>query len=192
MLKHFKRLEAMPKLGDSGKVELKHPISEVYKYLVKVLKGDKAVITAVKLYNGKIEEVEDLEEAEAKGSQAAVSTTVPSHGCPMPIYKSTLEKEIRATRVLTEFLNPTQLRDFNTKACFVVRGIDSNHRMMLSHRYSRAASEYGLLYDLDRERSVCIEKTILPPAEELLALLVMLSCRGREKEWRVLNHAEAN
>ena len=26
----------------------------------------------------------------------------------------------------------------------------------------------------------------------LRELLVMLSCRGREKEWRVLNHAEAN
>lgn len=187
VLNHFTKTEDIPALGDSCQIQIDNPISDVHKYLLKILKKDRPTITAIKLSENKLEEVKDIAEAESKNAEVAATTPIPKRGCPMPVYNSTQEKEIRATRVLVEFLNPTQLRDFNTKGCFVVRGIDSKHRMLVCHRWSKASSEYGLLHDLDNGVCTCIDKTDLPPAEELLSLLFMLSCKGREKEWRVLN-----
>jgi hypothetical protein len=178
--------------GGSIEIHFDAPLAKVHKFLLKEMKGDRPTITAIRLHDGRIEEVKTIDEAEAKGAEAAVSTTKPRRGCPLPIYSETLKKDMRATDVLTEFLNLTQMKDFLDKGCLVVRGVDSGHRLLISHRYSRAASDFGLLYDLDRDERMCIERSDLPPSEELLSLLVVLSCRGRETEWRTENNAPAN
>lgn len=180
------------RVGGSIEIHFDTPLAKVHKFLLKEMKGDRPTITAVKLSNGRIEEVKSIEDAEVKDAKAAVTTTKPRRGCPLPIYDPTLEKDIRATDVLKEFMNPIQTKDFTEKGCLVVRGIDSGHRLLISHRDSRAASDYGLLYDLDRDIRMCIERSDLPPAEELLSLLVVFSCRGRETEWRRENNAPAN
>jgi hypothetical protein len=184
------------------------PVSliKAHKYVARILKGG-ATITAIKIET-EIEEVEDLKEAEEKGAKEAVTTPVPKRGCPMPIWDplkeaearatAVLERflnpepiwdplkeaEARATAVLERFLNPDQLEDFKQKKAFVVRGGETGKHYMVCHRYSRRASKYGIVYDMRKKCRVCVEPTDLPAPEEMLALLVVLSCERTEKSWR--------
>jgi hypothetical protein len=169
-MKLYPRTYAIPK-----------PVSKAHPVLTACLKKGKPTITAVRIEA--IEEVADVKEAEEKGAKTAVTTSAPRRGCPMPVYDPTLEKEIRATRVLREFLSPTQLADFNRLGAFVVVGRDTRRMYLLSHRWSKRAAEGGIVFDMTRSRRICSEPCAMPPSEEILSLMVALSCRGREMEW---------
>jgi len=158
-------------------------MDKVHKFVTKTLKRGMPTITAMKIAGGQVTEIRDLEEAEVAGAEAVATTPVPQRGCPMPIFDATQEKSIRATRVLSLFLNPTQKRDFARQHAFAVVGADSGSKYMLAHRHSHLASEHGLVYNLDTKRTTCVEPTFLPPEEEILSLLFALSCQGREIEW---------
>lgn len=157
----------------------------VHKFLVGRLKAGKKTITAVKLTDGSMIEVHDEVQlqklADAGQAKSAVTSSTPVRGCPMPRYEP---REIRASRVLREFLNPAQLHDFEQYGAFVVLGGDSGHRFRVAHRFSRLfedPNEYWFVKDLDTQRTYCSHRTELPPSEETLAL--MLAVLFRERTW---------
>lgn len=173
-----------PDFGKPQEIVLPVPMDKAHGIVVKSLKHNEPMITCMKISGGKITETKSIIEAEAKKAEVVATTPVPNKGCPMPVFDSTKEKEIRATNVLKAFLNPTQRRDFMRQSSFVVVGADTGTKYLVNHRFSFLASEKGIVYDLDRECSTCVERTEQPPAEEMLGLLFMLGCKGRETEWR--------
>lgn len=162
---------------------LNAPIDDVHRFLVKKLKLNKETISAVKISNGKIEEVKNMSEAIKKAGDKSEAVTVekPKRGCPIPI---TEQVNVRATDVLTRFLNQAQLHDFNQYGAFVAIGGDTCQRYRIAHRYSRvndSPDTHYFVMNLDTGQRICSETTQLPPSEEVLALFVMISCR--EREW---------
>lgn len=155
----------------------------VMKYLTRVLKRGEPTLQVVRFGGGRLEESDSLAEAEAAGATVAVATEVPKRGCPMPVFDPTREAEIRATRVLEAFMTPVQTADFNRLQAVGVRGADTGRRYVISHRFSRMASRRGIVFDLDRRRRCCVEPSQLRPAEEVLALMICLQLRNREREW---------
>jgi len=158
-------------------------MDEVVKYLNRVLKRGEPILQAARYAGGKVEEAPDLAAAEAAGAEVAVATEVPRRGCPMPAFDPTREAEIRATRVLEEFMSPMQRADWNRLHAIGVKGADTGRRYVIAHRHSRRASSQGIVFDLDRKRSCCVEASQLRAAEEVLALMLTLELRGRERAW---------
>jgi hypothetical protein len=151
----------------------------VHSYLVKQLKAGKKTVTAAKLVDGSLIEVHDEEQLRKLGesgkAKAVTTTSTPARGCPMPRFEP---REIRASRVLQEFLNPVQLQDFANYGAFVVFGGDSGHRFRITHRFSRLfenPDERWFVKDLDENRGYCSHITELPPSEEMLALMIAIA-----------------
>lgn len=166
--------------------DLEVPLATAHKYLKGIMKKKGPQITAVSVIgtsdtNLQLKEVSTIDEAIETGSEEAVTTSVPKRGCPMPVFNPSVERHIRATAVLLRFLTDRQKSDFEREHAFVTFGGSSRDRYLVSHRHSRMASNKGIVFNLDQNRSVCVEQSILPPAEELLAILATLQCR--EPEW---------
>ncbi len=149
--------------------------------LKKVLKAKYDTITAVKLTDGRIEEVKTSEVDAKAGARAAAVVDVPPKRCPLPVYS---ERDVRASAVLNEFLNPLQRADFERLGAFTAVGCDSGHSYMICHRHSptlRDGVTKTLLRDLNTFADICTRDIGLPASEECLALLFMVTCR--ENEW---------
>lgn len=160
---------------------LPEKIESVHKVLMKQLKKDKTTITAVKLADGSITEVLNPDKVLPPGDSVTVEK--PARGCPprpeMP------PREVRATRVLEMFLNPVQLADFRERGAVCVVGCATGHRYSVCHPLAAARLQSPhcghLVVDLDDDYRYCTYQMNLPPAEELLAHVLMLELR--EREW---------
>jgi hypothetical protein len=181
----------------SGEIVVPYPIEKVQKAIARAMKRGRQLVTAVTFSGGKVEEVALFEEAHenrgalekiGRGALAGVTVAAPTIGCPSPEFE---KAEVRATRVLSAFLTPEQLEDFNATQQFVVTGIDSGHKYLLTSRTSPKTAEVGgrSVYDLDEERPVCVHDWMVPAAEELLELKLFLTLEGREKYVRSLPEA---
>lgn len=104
--------------------------------------------------------------------------------------------EVRASAVLDEFLNPLQRADFERCGAFTAVGCDSGHHYMITHRHSPVLRDGGmktLLRDLTDGGDVCSRDIGLPPSEECLALLLMVTLRedywlhAESRPWRSLD-----
>ncbi len=130
-----------------------------------------------------IKEKEAGSAAKEKKDKKAKGTTVaqPVAGCPMP---DVPQADIRAARVLEEFLTEDQIRDYRKDGAFVSRGMDTGHRYLVCSRdqpeFMRAHMSFRQLFDLDRGSPVCVHDWAVPPAEEMLALHLCLAIPGRE------------
>lgn len=119
----------------------------------------------------------NYERTVAEGKAAATVAT-PVQGCPLPDF---VRQEIRATKVLSEFLTREQLEDFLHHQSFVSRGVDTGHRYALISRHaSREACSFRSVFDLEEQRAYCIHDWTVPAAEELLALHLHLQIPGME------------
>lgn len=131
------------------------------------------------------------EEAAAKGKKGkeAKGATVaqPNKGCPMPDFP---QADIRAARVLEEFLTPEQVRDYRRDGAFVSRGTDTGHRYLVCSRdrpeFMKTHMSLRQLFDLDANVAVCVHDWAVPPAEEMLALHLCLTLPGRESAMLLL------
>jgi len=184
VLKRFKVDEG--KRLKNRKYHLPASMDRARGYLMRALKGKQKTILAVKIDDPKpgepqVEQVGTVVEAVKKGAEKAVQTVLPRGGCPAPIYDAMKAREIRATNVLEQFLTPTQLADYRRQGSIVVIGGDSGLRYLVSHRFSRTASRRGMVCGLDGQRGNCVHHSHLPHAEEVLALLVVLSTN--ENAW---------
>jgi hypothetical protein len=205
----FLGLDSPAYLSATGgvEVELDVGLETARDYLARQLKPDRKLVNAVLFKDGSLTEAaftepeEPEEDAEPRvlasaapaptetapppvepAAQAVAGTTVasPTRGCPAPDFS---QAEIRAIRVLTQFLNPEQRQDFRRFNRFVSVGASTGHRYMLTSRFRRdELGKYGgrSLYDLDERRSYCVHDWMVPAAEELLALHIFLSLPGKE------------
>lgn len=170
--------------GGSLQITIPYPWAKVSTALTKISKGDKALmVMTMELKSGKVEEIKTLEDVEEKGAAAALATEVPKRGCPMPVFDPALAKELRARRVMDQFLNESQRTSFRDHGVVAVVGADTGHKYLVSHRYSRSASRRGMVYDETARRSICSHRTDLPAAEEMLALRLVLDLPNRESQW---------
>jgi hypothetical protein len=198
--------------GEStGKLVIAKSIDKVENVIARAMKRGRKLLTAVVFKNGRIEEMhrseggddpkrepyrepaepstailkEDDKSAIAATvetvAKAAVTVAQPQLGCPVPEFE---RADVRATRVLKEFLTPTQLADFERTQSFVVVGADSGHRYILT---SRQASPEQLakvggrsVFDIDMSLAVCVHDWVVPAAEELLELKLFLELPQRE------------
>ena len=201
---------------------LNAPISAVQKVLAKALKPGRKQVSAVRFHDGKIEEVtqatiglietsgeplppaegpyrertEDRQDEEPPlpvplppKPEVAVTVARPTVGCPAPDFEAA---DVRATRVLSAFLDVQQREDFVRYQRFIVTGIDSGHRYMLTSRNapSQLAQFRRTLYDLDEQLPLCVHDWDVPAAEELLALAILLRLPSQERYVRAIPDRE--
>jgi len=128
----------------------------------------------------------------AAAPAAAVTVAQPVIGCPCPEFE---RAEVRATRVLSAFLDPQQLADFDKHQAFLTTGADSGHLYLLTSRQApreRLAKVGGrTVYDLTEGRPICVHDWVVPAAEEMLELMLFLQMPGRESYVRALPEAWA-
>jgi hypothetical protein len=186
--------------GNSGKVTVAKPIEKVEAVLAKAMKRGRKLLSAVVFQNGRIEEIHRTADGEIKREpyrrmadrptlpevtedivKAAVTVAQPTLGCPVPEFE---RADVRATRVLSAFLSPQQLADFERTQSFLVVGADSGHRYVLTSRQAtpeRLAKVDGRsVFDLNRGHAVCVHDWVVPAAEELLELKLFLELEGHE------------
>lgn len=159
------------------------PIGDAAIALASTLKPNRKLVSAIKVADGKLEEVFDLGQV-GKGS-AVVTVAKPARGCPPTDFE---QAEIKASEVLRLFLSAEQQRDFERHNKFVAIGADTGRRYMIASRSARSeiARYERSLYDLDDRRPLCAHDWTVPAAEEMLALLVCVSTRGNETRLREL------
>lgn len=170
---------SIPSKVDDVTFSIAAPLSKVQRAISKALKPSRMIVAAVTCKDGKIEEVREEIPAEAK---SGVALAAPARGCPHPEFE---KAHHRATEVLMEFLDPQQLRDYETRNQFVSVGAETGHRYLLT---SRNALGDGMrsFYDLDEKRFFCVHDWYVPAPEELLALHMFLKLPGRESYLREL------
>lgn len=163
-------------------VTLSTNISRVERLLAKALRPGKSFVSAVKFADGKLEEIstaalpaEKLEELTKEKDAKAVTVAKPGLGCPLPNFSAA---ELKARQVLSDFLLPEQMEDFEEYQRFVSVGAATGHKYMVTSRHApKQLSLFGgrQLFDLDERTSFCIHHDeYLPAAEEMLTLHVML------------------
>jgi hypothetical protein len=170
-------IDATAVLPVQGEAVIRAPIEKVAKLLAKHMKPDRQLVTAVKFSGGAMQEIR--EGKLPGGSEAAATVAAPTRGCPAPDFESA---EIRATRVLEQFLTPRQTSDFRAYNRFVVRGADSGHDYMVTSRHARdsLAQYQRSLFDLEANRPICVHDWTIPAAEEMLTLSMLLQLPGWE------------
>jgi hypothetical protein len=154
---------------------------KAHRAAMKALKPGRDTITAYKLemVGAQPSAIQLAATGKPPEGTVAVTTEAPPKGCPM---RASEVREVRADRVLREFLTALQVRDLDARGAVAVAGGDTGHVYRVAHRHSALACSSGnLVTDLTTGRRYCSEVTLLPPSEELLALMLVL--RFRERRW---------
>lgn len=197
-------------LGQGAANLLTAPIAKVTKVLVKVLKPGRETVSAIRIADGKIEEIhqsvfeDDGETPPYRGGavpdagrSAALAKGEPVKGevVERPAVATTVAKpergcpppdfppaELKARAVLSSFLDENQREDFRAHNRFVSVGGSTGHRYMVTSRHAVGAlrTYQRSLYDLDEERAICTHDHSVPAAEELLALHLLVTLPGHE------------
>lgn len=179
-----------PSGKEAGTIVVPKPIAKVEATLTRAMKRGRKLLTAVAFQNGRIEEVHrtaagevvaDAKTETADKPRAAVTVAQPALSCPVPEFE---RANVRATRVLREFLTPAQLADFEARQQFLVIGADSGHRYVLTSRQA-PPDQLGRVggrsvFDATRGQAVCVHDWTVPAAEELLELALFLQMPGHE------------
>jgi len=194
-----------------GTIVVPKRIDKIAELVAKAMKRDRKLLSAVVFKNGTVEELHPYREpakrptpddsgAQPKADAAAVTDTLatvskalatvpkaavtvaqPTLGCPLPEFE---RAEVRATRVLREFLSPQQLADFERTQSFLVVGGDTGHQYVLTSRHAperQLAKVCGRsVYDVTAGRAVCVHDWVVPAAEELLELKLFLELPRHE------------
>ena len=175
--------------GSTGKIVVPKPVEKVEAFLAKSMKRGRKLLSAVVFKNGRIEEIHRLPTGETTTlatvddqPKAAVTVAQPALSCPVPEFE---RAQVRATRVLREFLSPQQLADFERTQSFLVLGADSGHKYILTSRQAPPAQLAKVggrsVFDVNRGFAVCVHDLVVPAAEELLELKLFLELSGHER-----------
>ena len=197
---------------DTGKITIGKPIAKVETVLAKAMKRGRKLLSAVVFKNGSIEEIHRTEGGgdakrepyreggepkkgaiEKVAAKAAVTVAQPTLSCPVPEFE---RADVRATRVLREFLSPQQLADFERTQSFLVHGGDTGRQYILTSRQAspeRLAKVGGRsVFDVSAGYPICVHDWVVPAAEELLELKLFLELPGHEGYVRTLPAAWAH
>lgn len=114
--------------------------------------------------------------AEQKGELAAVATPKkPTLCCPVQLSGP----DRRASEALHAFCTPKQWADWTEKGWLITYGQITGHAYQIAHRHSSLAQARGkITYDLDDQGILSCWDWTVPPAEEVLAVKLLLE--GRE------------
>ena len=157
------------KVSSNGESIIPDPIIKAHKKFIKVFKLGRPVINAIKLKDGKVQMVEDFPDQ----TEVGVTTEKPERGCPVPVWE---RSEALATVVLHEFLSLDQWADFELHKAFISHGNFSGKPYLLTSRWNRLSEVRGVLCSIETMHSICASMKDLPPAEELLALKIVVEC----------------
>jgi hypothetical protein len=179
--------------SDVGKVVAPKSIDKIEPLISKAMKRGRKLLSAVVFKNGRVEEVSRVEKSEPtqpyrdpaaiekSEPKAAVTVAQPMLGCPIPEFE---RADVRATRVLREFLSGQQLADFERTQSFLVVGGDTGRQYVLTSRQAstdRLARVDGRsVFDVADRRAICVHDWVVPAAEELLELKLFLELPGHE------------
>jgi hypothetical protein len=201
--------------SDVGKVVAPKSIDKIEPLISKAMKRGRKLLSAVVFKNGRVEEVSRVEKSEPtqpyrdpaavekseptqpyrdpaaiekSEPKAAVTVAQPMLGCPIPEFE---RADVRATRVLREFLSGQQLADFERTQSFLVVGGDTGRQYVLTSRQAstdRLARVGGRsVFDVIDRRAICVHDWVVPAAEELLELKLFLELPGHEAYVRGLS-----
>jgi hypothetical protein len=183
--------------AEVGKIVAPKPIDKIEPMISKAMKRGRKLLSAVVFKNGRVEEVSRVEKPEpfwkkrpyrdsaamekVEEPKAAVTVAEPTRGCPVPEFE---RADVRATRVLKEFLSGQQLADFERTQSFLVTGGDTGRQYVLTSRQApreRLARVGGRsVFDIVDQRPICVHDWVVPAAEELLELKLFLELPGHE------------
>ena len=179
--------------GSTGKIVIPKTVEKVEAFLAKSMKRGRKLLSAVVFKNGRIEEIHRLPTGEMATTaaapiervedkpKAAVTVAQPTVGCPIPEFE---RANVRATRVLREFMSPQQLSDFERTQSFLVLGADSGHKYILTSRQAPIAQLARVggrsVFDVNLGHDICVHDWVVPAAEELLELKLFLELPGLE------------
>lgn len=166
------------------RVIINAPLEEVGPVVMAALHPGPAVLTAIKLANGKIEVCEhrsplkatekELVKLAEKPAKAAVTIKRPTPSCPDCFVQAVSP----ATEVLLAFLTPEQHKTWARDRYIVCRGGLSGHRYILAHRASEiAAKNSRICFDADDRDVLHFHDQSVPPEEEVLAAMLCLEHR---------------
>lgn len=188
-----------PKM-EKGDFLLKAPIAKIRKLLTSKLKPGRKVVDVVQFADGTYEEVTHADVAgETKTGQkktavkpakkvaaAGASVAAPIRGCPRPNMTSA---ELKAREVLNVFLDDGQRRDFIDHNAFITHGAATGHSYIVTSRHAKnQLFKYKRqLFDLDEKRPFCVHDYMVPGAEEMLALHLLLQLPDWEVYMRGLS-----
>ena len=165
---HEKAKEPLKSYENTKIILTNTKLEDVHKFMIKKLKKNKATLTAIKLKDGKLELVDEIKPEHEEKADKAVTIQKPPRGCPLP--EMTLQKEVRASTVLKEFLTEQQIEDFNKHKSFVSIGNHTHHPYLITSRWSEKVNTYGQVYDLVNKHRVCTSCREIPPSEEMLSM----------------------
>jgi hypothetical protein len=182
-------------LVKDGSFRLAAPMGKVAKELARYMKAGRRMIHVIRFANGKMYEEADAptddadtsarlareeERLRAQGEgpfrtpepAVAASVAAPTRGCPAPAFD---RAEIKAREVLTAFLTPPQIEDFNAHNRFVTIGASGSRYMVTSRRAKDSLAMYSRsLFDLEASIPLCVHDWSVPAAEEMLTLHLLL------------------
>jgi len=163
-------------------VVLEASLEKIRRLLAKALKPGRKLVNIVTFADGRMRE----ESVASSEGLVGVTVAAPRLGCPEPVLAAA---ELRAREVLFAFLAPEQQESFLQHNAFISQGVGTGHRYMITSRHARGrlAHHRRQLFDLDEERPFCVHDYMVPAAEEMLALHVLLQLPAWE---RYLRHLE--
>lgn len=175
--------EVIPEKLENQRIKIDEPLSDIHKSLKKILKKGKPTLTAIKLKDGSMELVEEIDKKEF---EKAITVEKPKSGCELPTI--TERKEEHASMVLSEFLTPNQLADYKKEGMFMAKGNYTDLPYLITSRWNPQVTKFGKLYDIVHERSICENCEGIPPSEEMLCLKLSVELNEREFIFGVGEH----
>lgn len=139
--------------------------------------GTTGTITAIRSVGGTVRvSSEAVNEVVLKdGDALAVTLPRPTLCCPVPV-PGPIDR--RAAWVLRAFLTTAQKETWDRWAYVLVRGSHSGHTYRIAHRHSATAIAQGkCAWDISADHVMHAHATWLPPAEEVLCLMLTLQYR---------------
>lgn len=192
-------------------IDLKAPVADAGKALIRCVRAPKGTLTAVKMVNGEMVATDEtggehrgdaLDRLVSGEAKAAVSVSRPTPSCPDCL----LGAVPMASEVLEQFMDPQQHESWAKSRQMIVVGHLSGHRYLLSHRHHpRAVRDTRICVDLDgygsssssghKHQGPFILKFFdwsVPPEEEVLAAKLILEhrepwLRNEATLWHVLD-----
>jgi len=182
-------------LARDGRFPVDGDIQEVGKILAKFLKSSRQLVDVILFEDGTVKDVSDgspdKTPVPTAPPKAGATVAQPTQGCPAPDFAA---MDVRATEVLLSFLNPQQADDWRKHQSFITKGA-SGARYAITSRHAvdklrGTINKPGFertFYCLDDRQAFCVHDWVVPAAEEVLTMHLMVQTPHGE---RYLRHLE--
>ena len=198
MLADRKFIERAPSepIKDGERIAVNAPLEQIGPLVVSVLRPGPAVLTAIRMKDGRVEVCEHGEPGKGepstpeekqkttetalvkladKPAEAAVTVKRPTPSCPDCFVQGAIRP---ATEVLLAFMTPEQHKTWSRGRYLVARGGITRHEYIIAHRHSEiAAKNSRICWDATDMDTMHFHDQSVPPEEEVLAAMLVLQHR---------------